>query len=98
MGNEFGWWQCHRDIKQPGKHIMRFRKRRISPNLQSSFNEGLIQKLPKTKEFSLDETLVTTTKIKMIMMLDGTVIYNTDAIQLSEGSMLDELTRILPEM
>lgn len=43
----------------------------------------------------LDEVTVTATKVKMVMAGD-TVVYNADAFQLSEGSMLDELVRQLP--
>lgn len=43
----------------------------------------------------LDEITVTATKVKMVMHGD-TVVYNADAFQLSEGSMLDELVRQLP--
>ena len=43
----------------------------------------------------LDEVVVTATKIKMVV--DGdTLIYNADAFQLSEGSMLDNLVKQLP--
>ena len=46
-------------------------------------------------ERDLDEFTVTATKVKMVMAGD-TVVYNADAFQLSEGSMLDELVRQLP--
>lgn len=46
-------------------------------------------------ERDLDEFTITATKVKMVMAGD-TVVYNADAFQLSEGSMLDELVRQLP--
>lgn len=44
---------------------------------------------------SLNEVTVTATKIKMVMKGD-TIVYNADAFQLAEGSVLDELIRQLP--
>ena len=43
----------------------------------------------------LDEVVVKATKIKMVMRGD-TMVYNADAFNLSEGSMLDALVRQLP--
>lgn len=43
----------------------------------------------------LGEVVVKATKIKMVVKND-TIIYNADAFQLSEGSMLDNLVRQLP--
>ena len=43
----------------------------------------------------LDEVTVTGTKIKMVLRGD-TVVYNADAFNLAEGSMLDALIRQLP--
>lgn len=53
------------------------------------------KKHKKIKEVKLDEVTVTTSKIKMVMHGD-TIVYNADAFQLSNGSMLDELIRRLP--
>lgn len=44
---------------------------------------------------ALNEVTVTATKIKMVMKGD-TIVYNADAFQLAEGSVLDELIRQLP--
>lgn len=44
---------------------------------------------------SLNEVTVTATKIKMVMKGD-TIVYNADAFQLAEGSVLDDLIRQLP--
>lgn len=47
------------------------------------------------KERVLKEVSVTATKIKMVMHGD-TIVYNADAFQLTEGSMLDALVAMLP--
>ncbi|WP_297252829.1 outer membrane beta-barrel protein [uncultured Prevotella sp.] len=47
------------------------------------------------KEVQLDGITVTASKVKMVMHGD-TIVYNADAFQLSNGSMLDELIRRLP--
>lgn len=52
-----------------------------------------LKKLPK--ENLLNEVAVTATKVKFYMNGD-TLVYNADAFQLSEGSMLDALIRQLP--
>lgn len=44
---------------------------------------------------TLQEVVVQATRIKMVMRRD-TIVYNADAFDLSEGSMLDELIRQLP--
>ena len=49
----------------------------------------------KIKEVTLDDVAVTASKVKMVMHGD-TIVYNADAFQLSNGSMLDELIRRLP--
>jgi len=49
----------------------------------------------KSKETELNEVIVKATKVKFYMNGD-TVVYNADAFQLSEGSMLDALISQLP--
>ena len=49
----------------------------------------------ENKEHMLSEVVVKSTKIKMVMKGD-TIIYNADAFNLPEGSMLDALIRQLP--
>ena len=51
--------------------------------------------LKRMREQVLDEVSVVATKIKFYNKGD-TLVYNADAFQLSEGSMLDELVRQLP--
>ncbi len=54
-----------------------------------------LHKLPKSKEVNLDEVVVKATKLKFYM--DGdTLVYNADAFNLSEGSMLNSLIKKLP--
>lgn len=47
------------------------------------------------EETTLGEAVVSVTKIKMVMKKD-TIVYNADAFQLSQGSMLDALIEQLP--
>lgn len=49
----------------------------------------------ETDTLSLDEVVVKATRIKMVMRGD-TIVYNADAFNLGEGSMLDALVRQLP--
>lgn len=107
-GNKYGWWQVYRDISAPGKYIMKFehdgyyttyknvnfkyQKYRLTGD---SFGEVLMRKIKMKKEVTLDEVVVSATKIKMVMRGD-TIVYNADAFQLSSGSMLDKLVMMLP--
>jgi len=54
-----------------------------------------LKKKTKEKEQQLNEVTVVATKVKFYMNGD-TVVYNADAFQLSEGSMLDALISQLP--
>lgn len=49
----------------------------------------------RPKDVQLGEAVVKATKIKMVMKGD-TIVYNADAFQLSQGSMLDALIEQLP--
>ena len=54
-----------------------------------------LHRLPKKWEGVLDEVVVQSTKLKFYM--DGdTLVYNADAFQMAEGSMLDALIKKLP--
>lgn len=54
-----------------------------------------LHKLPKKNEYALDEVVVKATKLKFYM--DGdTLVYDADAFNLAEGSMLDGLIKRLP--
>ncbi|MDE7378629.1 MAG: outer membrane beta-barrel family protein [Paraprevotella sp.] len=112
-GLRYGWWQCYRDIRKPGKYIMRFRKDGYHTTYKNvyfkyiklrrtgdSFGDVWMCKLPKKNSIQtleLGEVTVAATKIKMVMKGD-TIVYNADAFQLSNGSMLDNLLKILPGM
>ncbi|MBQ9640901.1 MAG: outer membrane beta-barrel protein [Bacteroidaceae bacterium] len=54
-----------------------------------------MKKLPKKNDIVLDEVVVRATKLKFYM--DGdTLVYDADAFQMAEGSMLDALIKKLP--
>lgn len=104
-----GWWQSYQDIARPGLYIMKFTRRGYEDAYKTvhfryqkyrrtggSFGEVLMRKLPH-RSVSLPEVTVRATKIKMVMKGD-TVVYNADAFQLAEGSMLDDLLKRLPGM
>ncbi len=107
-GEPYGWWQVYRDIKAPGKYIMKFEHEGYYPAYKNvnfkyakyrhtgdSFGEILMHKIRMKKEVTLKEVVVTATKVKMVMRGD-TIVYDADAFQLSSGSMLDKLIRLLP--
>lgn len=53
----------------------------------------LLKRAPRTR--NLKEATVTATKVMMVMKGD-TIVYNADAFELAEGSMLDQLIARLP--
>ncbi len=55
----------------------------------------VIKKLRRKNEVNLNEVVVTATKVKFYINGD-TLIYNADAFNLAEGSMLDALIRQMP--
>lgn len=57
--------------------------------------EVLLKKKAKPRDTQLGEATVTASKIRMVVKGD-TLVYNADAFQLSEGSMLDGLIKRLP--
>lgn len=68
----------------------------LSPNKRLKyphFNEVQLKKNP----YHLKEATVRATKVRMVMKGD-TIVYNADAFQMAEGSMLDALIRRLPGM
>lgn len=96
------------EISKPGNYILRLRadgyrtlyyhfsipklhKRESWRELKTAY----MHKLPKEREIDLNEVVVKATKLKFYM--DGdTLVYDADAFNLAEGSMLDELIRRLP--
>lgn len=69
-------------------HFDRFYKREISRQLEPIY-------LRRPRQVMLDEVVVKATKVKFYNKGD-TLVYNADAFQLGEGSMLDALIRQLP--
>lgn len=65
-----------------------FYKRELSRELSTVY-------LKRLKEVNLDEVTIKATKVKFYNKGD-TLVYNADAFQLGEGSMLDALIRQLP--
>ncbi len=61
----------------------------------SRINMKPVLMIKKRKIRELDEVTVTTSKVKMVMKGD-TIVYNADAFELSNGSMLDALISRLP--
>lgn len=74
--------------------VFRYRKYRIT---SGSIGKILMSKRATFNDRQLSEAVVTATRIKMVMKGD-TIVYNADAFQLSEGSMLDRLVTMLPGM
>ncbi len=54
-----------------------------------------LKKKPKSREKELNEVVVSASKVRMIVKGD-TLVYNADAFQLAQGSMLDGLIKRLP--
>lgn len=98
--NRFGYFQL--PVKEKGKYLIRTScigfKTQYTPfevkyNREGDADVGRIEM--KRESMMLNEVTVTGTKIKMVMRGD-TVVYNADAFNLAEGSMLDALIRQLP--
>lgn len=60
-----------------------------------SLGEIFLKKIAKRREVELGEAQVIASKIRMVFKGD-TLVYNADAFQLAEGSMLDGLFKLLP--
>ena len=60
-----------------------------------SVGEILLKKIGKRRDVELGAAEVHASKIRMVVKGD-TLIYNADAFQLAEGSMLDGLIKLLP--
>ena len=98
--NRFGFFQL--PVKQKGKYLIRTScigfKTTYTPFEVKYKREGDVDvcRIEMRREsMMLGEVTVTGTKIKMVMRGD-TVVYNADAFNLAEGSMLDALIRQLP--
>lgn len=72
-----------------------YQSRMIRVEATSEINLTEVQMEREVKLRNLNEAVVSATKIKMVMRGD-TVVYNADAFELGEGSMLDQLISQLP--
>lgn len=88
----------HRRYTPQSRHVRLNFSRHRRPRI--TLDPVKLRKRPKaTDDYiegkSLGEVVVTASKIKMVMRGD-TVVYNADAFELANGSMLDALVRQLP--
>lgn len=70
-------------------------KVQVRKGAQVACFDDVIKMRKRPRNHQLGEAVVTATKIKMVMKND-TLVYNADAFQLSQGSMLDALIEQLP--
>ena len=98
--NRFGFFQL--PVPQKGKYLIRtscigfktqYTAFEVKYNREGDADVGRIEMKRETQQ--LKEVTVTGTKIKMVMHGD-TIVYNANAFNLAEGSMLDALIRQLP--
>ena len=92
------------ELNDPGTYTARFSKEGYEPqevkfkidrrSISGPQLQPIIMK-KKPRQYELGEAVVTATKVKMVMRGD-TIVYNADAFELQEGSMLDALVRLLP--
>jgi hypothetical protein len=94
-------------IRRPGRYILRMRKDgyettdhvlEVERFYKNEETVDLIDKpfyMQKERSVSLNEVVVKATKVKFYVNGD-TLVYNADAFELAEGSMLDALIQQLP--
>ena len=88
-------------VSKTGKYIIKAERKGYEVSYQNweirSKREGYVnvERIRLNKIYELKEVTVTSTKIKMVMKGD-TIVYNADAFNLAEGSMLDALISKLP--
>lgn len=87
-------------VTEPGDYLVHFSRNGYSdeyvPFGITSFRQQLyIEDIKLRKERVLPAATVAATKVKMVFKGD-TIVYNADAFQLAEGSMLDALVSQLP--
>ena len=104
------WKSSHvyKGIQEPGSYLFKLEadgyqtlyvpfelKRLYKRERWRSMKPFYMRPLPKRNEVMLDEVVVKATKLKFYM--DGdTLVYDADAFNLAEGSMLDALIKKLP--
>ncbi len=91
----------------PAQYLFRFSKEGYAPKtvavaMRTGKRETrlflepvFLEKIRKSKDRELGEATVTTSKVRMVVKGD-TIVYNADAFQLANGSMLDGLIKLLP--
>lgn len=95
-------------IKQPGSYLLKveaegYTTQYVPVNVKRIYKRELMQELktiylkkqPKKNDILLGEVVVKATKLKFYMNGD-TLVYDADAFNLAEGSMLDGLIKKLP--
>lgn len=85
-------------FSKPGytTHFAHLTKKSIGRREKDVFlGEILLHKVRKQREVELGTAEVRTSKIRMVVKGD-TLVYNADAFQLANGSMLDGLLKLLP--
>ena len=92
-------------VTKPAKYLLRIDKngydtRVVALNLPKLYKRETLKELPdifmqRTRVHNIGEVTVTATKVKFYNKGD-TLVYNADAFQLQEGSMLDALIKQLP--
>lgn len=96
------------DIMKPGKYLIKVEaegyqtayvpldiKKLYKRESNRSIKPIYLKRMPKRNEVELGEVVVKATKLKFYMNGD-TLVYNADAFNLAEGSMLNELVKKLP--
>ncbi len=100
IDSRFRFW-----VTKPAKYLLRIDKngydtRVVALNLPKLYKRETRKELPdifmqRTRVHNIGEVTVTATKVKFYNKGD-TLVYNADAFQLQEGSMLDALIKQLP--
>ncbi len=89
------------EISKTGKYIIKAERKGYEVSYKNfelrSHREWtvFVRRIRMNKIYVLKEVTITSTKIKMVMRGD-TIVYNADAFNLAEGSMLDALISKLP--
>lgn len=83
--------EVNHELYEPSEQIVEISDKKRSA--YDRFNLDIFQLTRKA--IQLDEAVVKSTRIKMTMKGD-TLVYNADAFQLAEGSMLDALVEMMP--
>lgn len=103
----YGKWNFNVEIDRPGTYLLHFaRKDYEDEYITKTFNYVKYRKTFEdlgrislkrnyAKEIRLNEVVIKPTQIKMFVKGD-TIVYNANAFNLPEGSMLDRLIQMLP--